>query len=113
MTGLGRDNPTLFLSNNLTTSAREIVIRCAGRNRIEDGLGISVNFFHFDCLASEVRLNVDLDAALTADPVSNSILVSGAADARVAKWVFELESLRIVEPTLRAVGLRVVGRRGR
>jgi hypothetical protein len=41
------------------------VIRYAGRNRIEDGLGISVNFFHFDCLASEVRLNVDLDAALT------------------------------------------------
>jgi SAM-dependent methyltransferase len=33
--------------------------------------------------------------------------------ARVAKWVFELESLRIVEPTLRAVGLRVVGRRTR
>ena len=65
VTGLGRDNPTLFLSNNLTTSAREIVIRYAGRNRIEDGLGISVNFFHFDCLASEVRLNVDIDAALT------------------------------------------------
>jgi SAM-dependent methyltransferase len=33
--------------------------------------------------------------------------------ARVAKWVFELESLRIVEPTLRPVGLRVVGRKGR
>lgn len=65
VTGLGRDNPTLFLSNNLTSSARELVIRYAGRNRIEDGLGISVNFFHFDCLASEVRLNVDLDAALT------------------------------------------------
>ena len=24
-----------------------------------------MNFFHLDCLASEVRLNVDLDAALT------------------------------------------------
>jgi hypothetical protein len=65
VTGLGRDHPTLFLSNHLTTSARDLVIRYAGRNRIEDGLGISVNFFHFDCLASEVRLNVDLDAALT------------------------------------------------
>jgi hypothetical protein len=65
VTGLGRDNPTLFLSNHLSTSARDLVIRYAGRNRIEDGLGISVNFFHFDCLASEVRLNVDLDAALT------------------------------------------------
>ena len=35
------------------------------RNRVEDGLGISVNFFHLDCLASEVRLNVDLDATMT------------------------------------------------
>jgi len=39
--------------------------RYAGRNRVEDGLGIRVNFFHLDCLASEVRLNVDLDATLT------------------------------------------------
>jgi hypothetical protein len=64
-TGLGHDQPTLFLSNNLEETARELIIRYAGRNRVEDGLGISVNFFHLDCLASEVRLNVDLDAALT------------------------------------------------
>ena len=32
---------------------------------MEDGLGISVNFFHLDCLASEVRLNGDWDATLT------------------------------------------------
>ena len=63
--GLGRDQPTLFLSNNFEETPRELIIRYAGRNRIEDGLGISVNFFHLDCLASEVRLNVDLDAALT------------------------------------------------
>jgi hypothetical protein len=63
--GLGRDSPTLVLSNNRTETAREVVIRYAGRNRVEDGLGISVNFFHLDCLASEVRLNVDLDTTLT------------------------------------------------
>jgi hypothetical protein len=40
-------------------------VRYAGRNRVEDALGISVNFFHLDCLASEVRLNVDLDAMLS------------------------------------------------
>jgi hypothetical protein len=65
VTGLGRDRPTLFLSNDFEETPRELIIRYAGRNRIEDGLGISVNFFHLDCLASEVRLNVDLDAALT------------------------------------------------
>jgi hypothetical protein len=63
--GLGRERPTLFLSNQFEETPRELIIRYAGRNRIEDGLGISANFFHLDCLASEVRLNVDLDAALT------------------------------------------------
>jgi hypothetical protein len=65
VTGLGREEPTLFLSNDFEETPRNLIIRYAGRNRVEDGLGISVNFFHLDCLASEVRLNVDLDAALT------------------------------------------------
>ncbi len=63
--GLGKEQPTLLLSNNTQETARNLVIRYAGRNRMEDGLGQCVNFFHLDCLASEVRLNVDLDAALT------------------------------------------------
>jgi len=65
VTGLGREEPTLFLANNVEQTARGLIIRYAGRNRVEDGLGQAVNFFHLDCLASEVRLNVDLDAALT------------------------------------------------
>ena len=63
--GLGRQKLALFLTNHPEETARNVVIRYAGRNRVEDGLGISVNFFHLDCLASEVRLNVDLDAVLT------------------------------------------------
>jgi len=63
--GLGKEQPTLLLANNTQETARSLVIRYAGRNRVEDGLGQCVNFFHLDCLASEVRLNVDLDAALT------------------------------------------------
>jgi hypothetical protein len=63
--GLGRERLTLFLSNNFEETARNLIVRYAGRNRMEDGLGISVNFFHLDCLASEVRLNVDVDAAMT------------------------------------------------
>ena len=63
--GLGRERPTLLLSNNFEETPRELIIRYAGRNRVEGGLGVSVNFFHLDCLASEVRLNVDLDAAMT------------------------------------------------
>jgi hypothetical protein len=63
--GLGRQKVALFLTNHPEETARNLIIRYAGRNRVEDGLGISVNFFHLDCLASEVRLNVDLDAVLT------------------------------------------------
>jgi hypothetical protein len=63
--GLGREQPTLFLSNNLTETSRALIIRSAGRDGVEDGLGSGVNFFPLDCLASEVRLNVDLDVALT------------------------------------------------
>jgi hypothetical protein len=63
--GLGREQPTLFLSNNFTSTPRDLITNYARRNGVEDALGSSVNFFHLDCLASEVRLNVDLDTVLT------------------------------------------------
>jgi hypothetical protein len=63
--GLGRRQFTLLVSNNFNTSARERITRYAGRNSVEDSLGISVNGFHLDCLASEVRLHVDVAVALT------------------------------------------------
>jgi hypothetical protein len=63
--GLGRENPTLFLTNNFDATARDLVTNYARRNGVEDALGTSVNFFHLDCLSSEVRLNVDLDTTLT------------------------------------------------
>ena len=65
VTGLGRAQPTLFLSNNPQESARALIVRYASRKRVEDGLGISVHFFHLDCLASEVRLTVALDTTMT------------------------------------------------
>jgi hypothetical protein len=63
--GLGNEEPTLFLSNNGQETARQLIIRYAGRNRVEDGLGSCVDFFHLDRLSSEVRLNADLDAVMT------------------------------------------------
>ena len=65
VTGLGRQQPTLFLTNNFEAKPRELVMNYARRNGVEDALGSSVNFFHLDCLSSEVRLNVDLDTVLT------------------------------------------------
>jgi len=63
--GLGHEAPTLFLSNHLEISPRELIMNYARRNGIEDSLGSSVDFFHLDCLSSEVRLNVDLDTVMT------------------------------------------------
>jgi hypothetical protein len=44
--GLGREEPTLFLSNNTEASARDVITGYVGRNGVEDNLGINVNFFH-------------------------------------------------------------------
>jgi hypothetical protein len=63
--GLGREQPTLLLTNDFDTPPRGLMMNYARRNGIEDGLGTNVNFFHLDCLSSEVRLNVDLDVTLT------------------------------------------------
>jgi hypothetical protein len=63
--GLGRATPTLFLTNNEQASGREVVLRYTQRNSIENELGININFFHMDCLSSEVRLNVNLDVVMT------------------------------------------------
>jgi hypothetical protein len=54
--GLGRESATLFLTNHWQISPRELVMNYARRNGIEDALGSSVDFFHLDCLSSEVRL---------------------------------------------------------
>ena len=65
VTGLGRENPTLFLVNHPDVTPREMIMNYARRNGVEDGLGTNVNFFHMDNVSSEVRLNVDLDVTLT------------------------------------------------
>jgi hypothetical protein len=63
--GLGRDRPTLALTNDTAETGRDLFTRYVGRNGIEDSIGSGVDFFHLNRLVSEVRLNVDLDAALT------------------------------------------------
>ena len=62
-----RPNKTmsLFLTNNLKDPARQILARYHQRNYIENEIGVNVNFFHMDCLCSEVALNVSLDVLMT------------------------------------------------
>jgi len=67
VTGLGHEKPTFLLTNDLPERlpARQVIMDYAGRNRVEHNLGEKITFFHMDCLASEVRLNVDFDLTLT------------------------------------------------
>jgi hypothetical protein len=62
---LGHDEPTILLTNDLTSSLKSIITRYARRMLIENGLGDAVDFFHLDALSSAVALNVDFDVLLT------------------------------------------------
>jgi hypothetical protein len=55
----------LCLSHNAQERARALSVRDAGRHRVEGGLGMSVHFFHVDCLARAVRLTVDRATTMT------------------------------------------------
>jgi len=62
---LGHDEPTVLLTNDLTSSLKAVITRYARRMLIENGLADSVDFFHLDSLSSAVALNVDFDVLLT------------------------------------------------
>jgi len=61
---LGHDEPTILLTNDLTSSLKSIITRYAKRMLIENGLADAVGFFHLDALSSAVALNVDFDVLL-------------------------------------------------
>ena len=62
---LGHDQPTVLLTNDLTSSLKAVITRYARRMLIENGLADSVDFFHLDSLSSAVALNVDFDVLLS------------------------------------------------
>jgi len=59
------DATSFFLTNNMTVPARNILERYHQRNYIENEIGVNVDFFHMDCLSSEVALNVSFDVLMT------------------------------------------------
>ena len=62
---IGHDEPTLLISNDLTTPAKDLFTRYAERMSIENELDAYISGFHLDALSSGVPLNVDLDTTLT------------------------------------------------
>ena len=65
ITGLGRDAATDIITNDRTSTAKQLIERYARRMTIEQRLAESIRSFHTDALAGSVPLNVDLDVALT------------------------------------------------
>jgi hypothetical protein len=61
---LGHDEPTLLLTNDHRSSARQLITRYAQRMLIENALSDAVRFFHMDALSSAVGLKVDFDMTL-------------------------------------------------
>jgi hypothetical protein len=62
---IGRDEPTLIITNSLTAPAKGLFARYAERMNIENELDAYIGGFHLDALSSDVSLNVDLDTTLT------------------------------------------------
>ena len=62
---IGHDNPTLLITNDLVTPAKDLFGRYAERMIIENELDADISGFHLNALSSGLPLNVDLDTTLT------------------------------------------------
>jgi len=64
VTGLGRDAPTVIITNDTTMKTRALITQYARRMTIEQRLAEIIRAFCADALSSAVNLNVDLDVVL-------------------------------------------------
>ena len=62
---IGRDEPTLIITNDLTAPGKNLFARYAERMMVENELDAYIGGFHLDALTSGVPLNVNLDTTLT------------------------------------------------
>jgi transposase len=65
VSGLGREQATLILTNQHQLSAKQLIERYGQRWGIENQLAEQIRAFHLDSLCSQVPLAVDFDVALT------------------------------------------------
>ncbi len=64
VTGLGRDAPTVIITNDDAMKTRDVITQYARRMTIEQRLAEIIRAFCADALSSTVNLNVDLDVML-------------------------------------------------
>lgn len=63
--GLGRESPTVIITNHTAATPKFLIERYARRMTIEQRLAEAIRSFHLDALSSAVPLNVDLDVVLS------------------------------------------------
>ncbi len=63
--GLGRELPTVLLTNALTAPPEALLTRYAQRMVVENAIADGVHFFHLDALCSGLQIEVDFSVALT------------------------------------------------
>jgi hypothetical protein len=64
VTGLGREAPTVIITNDHDLATKALITHYARRMTIEQRLAEIIQAFHADALSSAVNLNVDLDIML-------------------------------------------------
>ena len=62
---IGHEQPTLIITNDLSTAGKDLFGRYAERMVIENELDADISGFHLNALSSGLPLNVDLDTTLT------------------------------------------------
>jgi hypothetical protein len=62
---LGREDPTLLLTNQLARPASHLIGRYAQRMLIENNIEDGIDFFHMDALSSAVAMKINCDLQLT------------------------------------------------
>jgi len=62
---IGREQPTLLITNDIQRTTKQLFARYAERMSIENELDAYISGFHLDALSSGLPLNVDLDTTLT------------------------------------------------
>jgi hypothetical protein len=63
--GLGRDTPSVLITNNTTATPKFLTERYARRMTIEQRVSEAIRSFHLDSRSSSIPLNVDLDVVLS------------------------------------------------
>ena len=62
---IGREHPTMLITNALDLTTKQLFARYAERMTIENELDAYISGFHLNALSSGLPLNVDIDATLT------------------------------------------------